>query len=232
MAGKIKVGIIGLGFMGTTHFDIYRSSGKAGVVAVADTNAVKLRGDISSVVGNIGGGNNKSLDLDGVSVYADGMELINDPAVELVDICLPVFLHKKFALAAINAGKHVLCEKPLAMNSADTAEIVAAAKNYNKCFMTGMCVRFWPEYRYKKFRKGQNAIFVIEAELPLSSMKQWFESVLTGKLEPPLPRPTPEVYIGPMPWEFTSVKDLGVFPVFDRDGIYRWVQLVECRNLR
>ncbi|MEI6395299.1 MAG: glycosyltransferase family 39 protein [Verrucomicrobiota bacterium] len=91
---------------------------------------------------------------------------------------------------------------------------------------------FWPEYRYKKFRKGQNAIFVIEAELPLSSMKQWFESVLTGKLEPPLPRPTPEVYIGPMPWEFTSVKDLGVFPVFDRDGIYRWVQLVECRNLR
>ena len=107
MAGKVKVGIIGLGFMGTTHFDIYRSSGKAGVVAVADTNAVKLRGDISSVVGNIGGGNNKSLDLDGVSVYADGMELINDPAVELVDICLPVFLHKKFALAAINAGKHV-----------------------------------------------------------------------------------------------------------------------------
>lgn len=166
MNGKVKVGIIGLGFMGTTHFDIYQSSGKAEVTAVADTNAAKQRGDISAVAGNIGGGNNKSLNLDGVNVYCDGMELINDPAVELVDICLPVFLHKRFALAAIKAGKHVLCEKPLAMNSADAAEIVAAAKSSNKCFMTGMCVRFWPEYRYVreqykagKYGKMRNAFF-------------------------------------------------------------------------
>ncbi len=166
MTEKVNVGIIGLGFMGTTHFDIYQASGKAKVVAVADTNAAKLHGDISSVIGNIGGGSNKSLNLDDIAVYADGMELINNPAVELVDICLPVFLHKKFALAAIMAGKHVLCEKPLAMNSDDAAEIVTAAKNTNKCFMTGMCVRFWPEYRYVreqyragKYGKMRNAFF-------------------------------------------------------------------------
>ena len=166
MTKKVKVGIIGLGFMGTTHFDIYQSSGKAEVVAVADTNAAKQRGDISSVVGNIGGRNNQSLNLDGVTVYADGMELINDPAVELVDICLPVFLHKRFALAAIKVGKHVFCEKPLAMNSTDAAEIVAAAQASNKCFMTGMCVRFWPEYSYVreqykagKYGKMRNAFF-------------------------------------------------------------------------
>jgi hypothetical protein len=82
------------------------------------------------------------------------------------------------------------------------------------------------------FRKGQNAIFVIEAELPLSSLAQWFKSIFTGEPDPVLPKPTPEVYIGPMPWEFRSVKDLGVFPVFDRGGIYRWVQLVECRDLK
>ena len=148
MTKKVKVGIIGLGFMGTTHLDIYRASGKAEVVAVADTDALKQRGDISSVAGNIGGRKSNSIDFTDMAVYDDGMKLIGDPEVELVDICLPVFLHKKFALAAIKAGKHVLCEKPLAMNSADAAEIVAAAKASDKCFMTGMCVRFWPEYRY------------------------------------------------------------------------------------
>lgn len=164
---KVKVGIIGLGFMGTTHFDIYRASGKAEIVAIADTNAAKLKGNISSVVANIGGVKASSVDLEGVSVYADGFDLINDPEVELVDICLPVFLHKKFALAAIKAGKHLLCEKPLAMNSADAAEIVAAAKmNQGKAFMVGMCVRFWPEYRFAreeykagKYGKVKNAFF-------------------------------------------------------------------------
>lgn len=166
MTKKVKVGIIGLGFMGTTHLDIYRASGKAEVAAVADTNAAKLLGDISSVAGNIGGGKCSSIDLTNVAVYDDGMKLINDPAVELVDICLPVFLHKKFALAAIKAGKHLLCEKPLAMNSDDAAEIVNAAKKSDKCFMTGMCVRFWPEYRYVceqykagKYGKVRNAFF-------------------------------------------------------------------------
>ena len=157
MTKKVKVGIIGLGFMGTTHLDIYRASGKAEVVAVADTDALKQRGDISSVAGNIGGRKSNSIDFTDMAVYDDGMKLIGDPEVELVDICLPVFLHKKFALAAIKAGKHVLCEKPLAMNSADAAEIVAAAKASDKCFMTGMCVRFWPEYRYvcEQYKAGQ-----------------------------------------------------------------------------
>lgn len=157
MAKKVKVGIIGLGFMGTTHLEIYRSSGKAEVVAVADADAAKRRGDISSVVGNIGGRQSNSIDFTDIAVYDDGLKLIADPEVELVDICLPVFLHKKFALAAINAGKHVLCEKPLAMNSADAAEIVAAAKASDKCFMVGMCVRFWPEYRYvrEQYKAGK-----------------------------------------------------------------------------
>jgi predicted dehydrogenase len=163
---KVKIGIIGLGFMGTTHFDIYRANDKAEVVAIADSNAAKQQGDISSVVANIGGGTNDTVDLSGVSVYADGLDLINDPAVELVDICVPLHLHKQFALAALKAGKHVLCEKPLARNSDDAAEIVAAAKASDKFFSVGMCVRYWPEYRYVyeqykagKYGKMRNAFF-------------------------------------------------------------------------
>jgi len=149
MSRKVKVGIIGLGFMGTTHFDIYKNSAKATVKAVADVNPAKLKGDISSVVGNIGGGDNsKPLDLSGITTYADGMDLINDPEIELVDICVPVYLHKQYALAAIAAGKSVLCEKPLARSSAEAQEIADAAGKAGVKFLTGMCIRFWPEYKH------------------------------------------------------------------------------------
>jgi predicted dehydrogenase len=149
MGKQVKTGIIGLGFMGTTHLDIYRNNDKAVVVAIADVNPAKLRGDISSVVGNIGGGDNsKPLDLSGIKTYEDGMSLIADPEIELVDICVPVYLHKQYALAAIAAGKNVLCEKPLARNSADAQEIAAAAEKAGIKFITGMCIRFWPEYAH------------------------------------------------------------------------------------
>jgi predicted dehydrogenase len=151
MEKKVKVGIIGLGFMGTTHLDIYRNNPKAEIVAIADVNADKLKGDISSVVGNISGGDNRRpLDLDGVSLYKDGFELIKDPAVEIVDICVPVFLHKKFATAALEFNKHVICEKPLAKNSAEAEDIIVAAKKSQGFLLVGMCIRFWPEYVHAK----------------------------------------------------------------------------------
>ena len=106
MNKKVNVGIIGLGFMGTTHFDIYRGNEKAEVVAIADVDAAKLSGDISSVTGNIGGGDNSGpIDLKNIATYSDGMDLIADPNVELIDICVPVYLHKKFVLAALAMDK-------------------------------------------------------------------------------------------------------------------------------
>ena len=155
---KVRVGIIGLGFMGTTHLGIYRANPKAELVAVADINPAKLKGDISSVVGNIGGGDNsKPLDLHGVKTYSDPLALIRDANVDLVDICVPTFLHRELALAALNAGKNVLLEKPIARNVQEAQDIVAAAKRSGKCFSVGMCVRAWPEYRFAReyFRSGK-----------------------------------------------------------------------------
>ena len=69
---QVKVGIIGFGFMGTTHWGVYQGLKNAKVVAVADVDAAKRKGDISKVVGNIGGGDNsKPLDLSGVKAYAE-----------------------------------------------------------------------------------------------------------------------------------------------------------------
>ncbi len=187
---KIKVGIIGLGFMGTTHFNIYKDHELAEIAAIADVDERKRTGDISAVIGNISGGDNsKPLELENIKVYTDGMELINDPEIDLVDICVPVYLHKTYAMAALKAGKHVMCEKPLARNSKDAAEIVTEARKSNKAFMTGMCVRFWPEYQhtYQLIHSGQagklrSATFKrLSPDVDGSGWNNWFmKSELSG----------------------------------------------------
>jgi len=190
MQEKVKVGIIGFGFMGTTHYNIYRNHPKAQIVAMADIDPRKRNGDISAVCGNISGGDNsKPLDLSGIITYADGMELIRDPEVELVDICVPVYLHKQYALAVIAAGKHVLCEKPLARTSADAKEIVAAARKSTQAVMVGMCVRFWPEYAHTacmiasgKAGKVRSATFKrLSPDINGNGWENWFmKSELSG----------------------------------------------------
>ena len=66
--------------------------------------------------------------------------------MDAVDICLPTDLHMRFALAAIGAGKHVFCEKPLALTKADGKKIAQAARQAGVFFQVGQCIRFWPEY--------------------------------------------------------------------------------------
>ena len=154
---KIKIGLIGLGFMGTTHWGIYHEMEGVEVVAIADVAEAKRRGDVSSVIGNIGNADNsKPLDFTGVAVYESGFDLIADPNVEMVDICVPTESHTALVLAALKAGKHVHSEKPLCRTLDEALalkEAVAAAKTN---FSVGLCVRYWPEYAYlyDEFKKG------------------------------------------------------------------------------
>jgi len=155
---QVKVGIIGFGFMGTTHWGVYQGLKNAKVVAIADVDPVKRRGDISKVVGNIGGGDNsKPLDLTGVKTYADANDLLADPEVDVVDICVPTTLHTGYLVAALKAGKHVFSEKPLCRTPAEVKQIVAAAKKAKGFLNVGLCVRAWPEYRhaYEYFKSGK-----------------------------------------------------------------------------
>ena len=155
---QVRIGIVGLGFMGTTHWGIYKGMKNAKIVALADVDAKKRRGDISAVVGNIGGGDNsKSLDLSGVKVYDSAAALIADPAVDVVDVCTPTPDHADIVCAALAAGKHVFCEKPLCRDAAQLRRVVAAAKKAKGFFNVGLCVRAWPEYRHalEYYRSGK-----------------------------------------------------------------------------
>ena len=76
MSEKVRIGLVGLGFMGTTHFRIHQSLPDAQVVAVADIDPVRRQGDVSTVSGNIGDADNSvPLDLTGIKSYADGLEM-------------------------------------------------------------------------------------------------------------------------------------------------------------
>jgi len=148
----INVGVIGLGMMGGTHLDAYaKLNDKVKVAAISDANPKRLAGD-ESAAGNIDGQAQGGFDINDPSLkkYAEGMELINDPDVELVDICLPTPMHMQYAIAALEAGKHVLVEKPLSRTSADAQKLAAAAKDAKGIAMCAMCMRFWPGWDWLK----------------------------------------------------------------------------------
>ena len=98
--GKVRIGLIGLGFMGSTHFRIYEELEDAQIVALADVDPRKRAGDVSSVIGNIGNADNSvPLDMTGIKTYESGYDLINDPDVDVVDICVPTPDHAGLIIA-------------------------------------------------------------------------------------------------------------------------------------
>lgn len=110
---KIKVGVIGTGFIGPVHIEAIRRQGAAEVIALSEVNAELARTKANML------GIEKS--------YGDYKELLADPEVQIVHICTPNHLHYEIAKEAIAAGKNVVCEKPLAMNTEEGKELVELA---------------------------------------------------------------------------------------------------------
>jgi len=149
MAKKLKVGVIGLGSMGSTHLDIYSQISEVEVVAVADPNKSRLDGS-NKAEGNISGQAKGSVAGLEAKQYLDGMDLIDDPDIELVDICVGTNLHFVFVEAALAKGKHVLVEKPLARTYDEAKKIVELALNSSTNIMSAMCLRYWPAWVWLK----------------------------------------------------------------------------------
>jgi predicted dehydrogenase len=145
----VNVAVVGLGFMGVTHLRAYLANPQARVVAVCDAVRVPVNGILQGVSGNIKKSNDIDLGTD-VKVYRTTEELLADAAVELVDLCTPTPLHAPQVIAALNAGKHVICEKPLARTSAEAREILRVAANSPGILMPAFCMRFWPGWSWLK----------------------------------------------------------------------------------
>jgi predicted dehydrogenase len=82
----------------------------------------------------------------GAALSSDVWSPLDDPEVDVVDVCLPTDLHREAAERAFAAGKHVFLEKPIALAAGDADAIIAAAERSGRLFMVGLVLRFWPEY--------------------------------------------------------------------------------------
>lgn len=159
----LNVGIAGIGFMGMIHYLAYQRLKGAKVRAICDERAERLAGDWRGIKGNFGPPG-KMMDLGGIARYSHLEEMVNDPGVDVIDVCLPPGLHAQVAVAALKAGKHVFCEKPIALIPADADQMVKAAQKAGKMLMIGHVLPFFPEFRfayqtvatgkYGKFRGG------------------------------------------------------------------------------
>ena len=148
----INIGICGLGFMGRQYFSHLHEHAAARVVAVCDADAARRSGDWIDTVGNLNVDGGQQVDMTGINAYADWEGLLADPSVEAVAITLPTPVHAEVTVKALTAGKHVLCEKPMALTLADSDWMIAAATDSRRTLMIAQCIRFWPQYEEIKRR--------------------------------------------------------------------------------
>ncbi len=152
MSGTVGVGVIGLGFMGWRHIAAYRAARDAGFAcelrAVCDSDPA--RWEAGAAAGNLGDGAAALTESErrAVRVYGDVDEMLHDPAVQLVSVCTYTDSHVDLALRAMAAGKHVLVEKPIALEAAEVRRLADAAAKASTLCMPAMCMRFWPGWEW------------------------------------------------------------------------------------
>lgn len=121
MSKKVKVLMVGAAFSGDLHMDAYsRCTDIAEIVAICDKDASKVK----ALADRYG--------LKNYAIYDDYKAAIDEVDCDVVDICLPNFLHHEVAIEAFKKGRHAICEKPLATTVEDAEEMVEAAKKAGK----------------------------------------------------------------------------------------------------
>ena len=179
----LRIGIVGLGFMGKMHFRCYNSLNNVEIIAICDADTSRLQ-DNSGTAGNISGAED-DLDLRNIALYSDLSKMLAEGELDALSIASPTFLHASQTIEALNAGVHVFCEKPMALNSDDCREMAEVAKQSGKTLQIGHCIRFWPEYvQAKEIIDSQKYGKVLAAtfqRLSLTPTWSWDNCFLDGK---------------------------------------------------
>ena len=137
LKGRINVGLIGAGFIGQVHSKMLR--------LIADRTDAGVR--VGSVYDrSLGAAEKLAERWPGAQSVSTLHQILEDPALDAVFICTPTATHREICLAAAHAGKHIFCEKPLAMKSAEAAEMQAAIGRAGVVGQVGLVMRFAPIY--------------------------------------------------------------------------------------
>lgn len=161
----IKVGLIGCGFMGAMHANCYKNIDGVKVVAFADVRKEKAE--------------ELAKGTDAV-IYGDGKDLIEKADVDIIDICLPTFLHAEYALSAMDKVKYLFVEKPVALTNEQAAAMLKKSVKTGCNVQVGQVIRFWDEYvelkkiiESGKYGKVINANFRRLSPRPTWGWKDW-----------------------------------------------------------
>ena len=127
----LKVGLIGCGFMGAMHSNCYKNIEGVEIVALADLRREKAE--------ELAKGTN-------ATIYSDGKDLIKNADVDVVDICLPTYLHCEYASLAMNKVKYVFVEKPVTLSLDEGKFLLQRSKDTGAQVQVGQVIRFWDEY--------------------------------------------------------------------------------------
>jgi len=144
----LKIGIVGLGYMGRMHYRIWNQMEGARVTAVCDSNP-NIRREIEEPIGNIPGAT-EDINFNDITLFHDFNRMIAESNLDAVSITLPTYMHADATQKALGAGYHVLCEKPMALSLKECDAMVNTAKEKRKILQIGQCIRFWPEYAVAK----------------------------------------------------------------------------------
>lgn len=143
----MRVGLVGIGFMGWIHYLGWQKTVEAKVAAIASRDPKKRAGDWRGIKGNFGPPG-EEIDLTGIATYTTLEEMLADPTIDLIDICLPPHAHPEAIEKSLKAGKHVLCEKPLALHAEEARRLVNIARSEDRHLMVAQVLPFMPEFAY------------------------------------------------------------------------------------
>lgn len=128
----LKIALVGVGGISGAHIPAWESMDDAELVAICDIRPERME------------------NYPDKRHYTDFDEMLEKEDVDILDICLPTFLHADFAVKAMEKGINVICEKPISLKREDVQRVYSTAKNNNVCFMIAQVLRFWPEYEVVK----------------------------------------------------------------------------------
>ncbi|MBQ8409773.1 MAG: Gfo/Idh/MocA family oxidoreductase [Clostridia bacterium] len=162
----MKIVQVGVGGMGSVHFNIYKNMQDIEYAAVCDIRTDMLKQKVGDFP---------------VRIYADYDEMLAAEKPDMVDICTPTYLHVEMAIKAMEAGAHVLSEKPMSLTAEEADKLLAVIKKTGKRYMTAQVVRFMNAYAYlrgliesKKHGKLESLSMHRVSQTPRWSWDNWF----------------------------------------------------------
>lgn len=153
----LKVGLIGVGGISGAHIPGWLSLEGVELVALCDIRPEQME---------------KYPDI---RKYTDFDEMLKNEELDILDICLPTFLHVEYAIKAMNNGINVLCEKPISLNRDDVKRVYEVAEKMGVKFMVAHVIRFWREYEFVKsiYESGKYGKLIMGKMNRLSAFPRW-----------------------------------------------------------